>query len=76
MDMRLREYAVHADFGHIREFADADDNLIHINHIEILAKNGNFGKIWVRNWSRFVAREFFLRQTLITLESKVPHRFS
>ena len=31
MAMRLREYAVHADYAHIREYADADKNLIHIN---------------------------------------------
>ena len=32
MAMRMREYAVHADYAHIREYADADENLIHINH--------------------------------------------
>ena len=30
MAMRLREYAVHADDAHMREYADADENLIHI----------------------------------------------
>ena len=33
MPMRMREYAVHADYAHIREYADADENLIHIIHI-------------------------------------------
>ena len=28
MDMRMREYAVHADYAHIRKYLDAD--LIHI----------------------------------------------
>ena len=32
-DAGLREYAVHADYAHIREYADADENLIHIIHI-------------------------------------------
>ena len=27
------EYAVHADYVHMREYADADENLIHIMHI-------------------------------------------
>ena len=27
------EYAVHADCAHMREYADADENLIHIIHI-------------------------------------------
>ena len=32
----------------MREYADADENLIHIIHIEIFAKNGNFlGRKWV-----------------------------
>ena len=30
--MRLRECAVHADYAHVREYADAAENLIHINH--------------------------------------------
>ena len=30
MAMRLREYALHADDAHMREYADADENLIHI----------------------------------------------
>ena len=29
----MREYAVHADYAHIREYVDADENLIHIIHI-------------------------------------------
>ena len=33
MAMRMREYAVHVDCAHIREYADADENLIHIIHI-------------------------------------------
>ena len=36
------EYAVHADYSHMRKYADADENLIHIIHIWIFAKNGNF----------------------------------
>ena len=27
------EYAVHADYVHMREYADVDENLIHIIHI-------------------------------------------
>ena len=38
MAIRMREYAVHADFAHIRKYADADENLIHIIHIQIFAK--------------------------------------
>ena len=33
MAMRMREYAVHEDYAHIRGYADADENLIHITHI-------------------------------------------
>ena len=29
----MREYTVHVDYVHIRDYADADENLIHINHI-------------------------------------------
>ena len=33
MAMQMREYAAHADYAHICEYADADENLIHIIHI-------------------------------------------
>ena len=33
MATRMREFAVHADQAHIREYADADENLIHIIRI-------------------------------------------
>ena len=33
MAMRMREYAVHADYAHIREYADVVENLIYIIHI-------------------------------------------
>ena len=33
MAMRMREYAVHADYAHNREYADAAENLIYMNHI-------------------------------------------
>ena len=33
MAMRMWKYAVHADYVHIRENADADENLIHNIHI-------------------------------------------
>ena len=33
MVMWLREYAVHVACAHIREYANEDENLIHINHI-------------------------------------------
>ena len=33
MAMQMREYMVHVDYVHIRDYADADENLIHINHI-------------------------------------------
>ena len=36
------EYAVHADYANMREYADAGENLNHIIHIYIYAKNGNF----------------------------------
>ena len=29
----MREYAVHADYAHIRKYAEADENLVHIIHI-------------------------------------------
>ena len=32
MAMRMRKYAVHADYAHICEYADVDENLIHIIH--------------------------------------------
>ena len=32
MAMRMREYAVNADCAHMCEYADADENLIHIIH--------------------------------------------
>ena len=39
------EYAVHADYAHMRMRMK---NLIHIIHIKIFAKNGNFlGQEWV-----------------------------
>ena len=28
--MRMWEYAVHVDYEHIREYADGDENLIHV----------------------------------------------
>ena len=36
MAMRMQKYAVHADYAHMREYADADagENLIHIIHIQ------------------------------------------
>ena len=43
MAMQLREYAVDADYAHIQEYTDADENLIHINHTHILAKNCHLG---------------------------------
>ena len=41
MARRMQEYAVHADYAHIHECADADpdENLIHIIHVGIFAKN-------------------------------------
>ena len=35
MAIQLREYALHADYAHMRKYADADayENLIPINHI-------------------------------------------
>ena len=35
VDHAYAEYVVHADYAHMREYADADvdENLIHINHI-------------------------------------------
>ena len=33
MAMRMREYAVYADYAHIRKYVDADENLIHTIHI-------------------------------------------
>ena len=33
MAMQMQEYAVHADYVHICEYANADENLIHIIHI-------------------------------------------
>ena len=60
MAMWMQEYAVHADHAHIREYADADENLIHINYIEILTKNCHLlGKICVKNGSKFVPGIFF-----------------
>ena len=43
------EYAVHADYAHMRKYADADVNLIHINHIynncqKLLFFGKNMGK--------------------------------
>ena len=33
----MREYAVHADYAHMHKYADADENLIHMNQIQIFA---------------------------------------
>ena len=47
--MRMWEYAVHVDYAHIREYADAyaDENLIHIIHKQIFAKKSPFlGQKW------------------------------
>ena len=33
MAMRMQKYAVHADYAHIREYADVVENLIYIIHI-------------------------------------------
>ena len=33
MAMRMQEYAVHADYAHVREYADAEENLIYIIHV-------------------------------------------
>ena len=44
MAMRMREYAVHADYAHICKYADADENLIHIIHRQYLPKMAIF---WV-----------------------------
>ena len=30
MAMQMHEYAVHADYAHLKEYADADENLIRI----------------------------------------------
>ena len=44
MARRMQEYAVHADYPHIHECADADpdENLIHNIHVEIFAKRLHF----------------------------------
>ena len=56
MYKQLREYAVHADYAHFCEYADAVENFIHINHI-LLAKNSDFlGQLWVKDGSTFFAR--------------------
>ena len=56
--MRMRECAVHADCAHIREYADADENLIHTIHIVKFAKNTNFlGQKWVQPGS-VISSEF------------------
>ena len=40
--MQMQEYAVLADYAHIREYVDADENLIHIICIEEYAKKWQF----------------------------------
>ena len=49
MAMRMREYAVHVDYAHIREYADADENLI--IHIKMFAKIAMF---WSKNGSAWL----------------------
>ena len=39
--MRVGKRDGHADAG-IRDYADADENLLHIIHIKIFAKKGHF----------------------------------
>ena len=34
--MRMQEYAVHGDCAHMREYADAGENLIDIIHIQVV----------------------------------------
>ena len=47
--MQLQEYAVNTDCAHIREDVDADENLTHINHTQIFAKDGLIsGQKWVK----------------------------
>ena len=45
MALRMREYAVLADYAHIREHADADENLTYYKHLPKIdiswAKNGS-----------------------------------
>ena len=56
MAIRLREYAIHADHAHIREYADK--NLIHIDHIKIFPKNFHFlGQICIPFFTKFWQRK-------------------
>ena len=44
MAIQMREYAVHEDYAHIREYADADENLTYKYLLKIailLSKNGS-----------------------------------
>ena len=57
MAMRLRECAVHMDNAHMREYADADENLIHIyQHTQYYR-----GKKWAKTKYQ---KEFFHRVIL------------
>ena len=59
MAMQMRKYAVHADYAHIREYADAAENLIHINHIKIFYKHCHDEK-WVKIlWLKMLLYYFF-----------------
>ena len=42
MARMMQEYVIDADYAHIHEFADTDENLIHNIHVELFAKRLHF----------------------------------
>ena len=68
--MRMREYAVHADYAHICEYADADENLIHIIHIYIYAKNGHV--LGQKLFSILNAQNIFLQMWMLEYAKSGP----
>ena len=52
MAMRMRKYAVHADYAHIREYAD--ENLIHIPHYPQYKYLPKMAISWAKNGSAWL----------------------
>ena len=57
MAMRMQKYAVHADYAHIREYAD--ENLIHIPHYPHINIYQKMAISWAKNGSAWLCFQFY-----------------
>ena len=76
MAMRMQEYAVQADYAHIRKYGDADENLFHIIQ-HIVAQNDFLqigSKFGYQTWTQNVAEEVRHISKLMQLLRIVAHR--